>query len=62
MLYFTMKRFLTYITFSSGLSHSTAYSSYSFCGRRFGIVGKLSFRDMYFNLKYILQKLSNETI
>ena len=27
MLYFKMKRFLPYITFSSGLSYSTAYNS-----------------------------------
>ena len=33
MLYFKIKRFLPYITFSSRLSYSTAYNSYSFCDR-----------------------------
>ena len=30
MLYLTMKRFLPYITFSSGVSYSTAYNSKGF--------------------------------
>ena len=33
MLYFKMKRFLLYITFSSGSSNSTASNSWSFCDR-----------------------------
>ena len=33
MLYFKMKRFPFYITFSSGSSYSTAFNSWSFCDR-----------------------------
>ena len=67
MLYFKMKRFSPYITFSLGLSHSTAYNSCSFCDRSklFAVlewsVNCLA-ETCYFNLKYLLRKLSNETI
>ena len=64
---FKMKRFLLYITFSSGSSYSTAYNSWSFCNRSLLLavlewaVNCLS-EICYFNLKYALKKLSNETI
>ena len=67
MLYFKMKRFLLYITFSSGSSYSKAYNSFSFCNRSklFAVleclVNCLS-ETCYFNLKYVLKKLSNDTI
>ena len=66
-VFFIMKRFLLYITFSSGSSYSTAYNSWSFCDRNklFAVlewsVNCLS-ETSYFNLKYILKKISNETI
>ena len=67
MLYFKMKRFPFYITFSSGSSYSTAYNSWSFCDRSklFAFlewsVNCLS-ETCHINLKYVLKKLSNETI
>ena len=67
MLYFKMKRFLLYITFSSGLSYSTAYNYWSFCDRNklFAVCEwsvKCLLEICYFNLKYVLKKISNETI
>ena len=67
MLYFKMKRFLLYITFSSGLSYSTAYNSWNFCdrGKLFAVLEwsvNCPLETCYFNLKYVLIKLSNETI
>ena len=67
MLYFKMKRFVLYITFSSMLSYSTAYNSWSFCDRS-KLFAALEwsvnclFETCYFNLKYVLKKLSNENI
>ena len=67
MLYVKMKRFLLYITFSSGSSYSTSYNSWSFCdrGKLFEVlewpVNCLS-ETCFFNKKYVLKKLSNETI
>ena len=67
MLYFKMKIFLLYITISSGLSYSTAYNSWIFWDRSklFAVlewsVNCLS-GTCYLNLKYVLKKLSNETI
>ena len=67
MLHFKIKKFLLYITFSSGSSYSTAYNSWSFCDRSklFAIfewsVNRLS-ETCYFYLKHVLNKLSNETI
>ena len=67
MLYFKMKRFLPYVTFSSGLSYSTAYNSYSFCDKS-KLIAALEWsvncllETCYLNLKYLLKKLSNETI
>ena len=60
MLYFKMKRFLLYITFSSGLSYSTAYNSWSFCDKSklFAVlewsINCLS-ETCYLNLKYELK-------
>ena len=67
MLYFKMKRFLPYITFSSELSYSTAYNSKSFCDRSklFAVLEwsvNCLLETCYFNLKYLLKKLSNQTI
>ena len=67
MLYFKMKRFLLYITFSSGLSYSIAYNSWSFCDRsKLSAVLEWSVNCLletcYFDLKYVLTNLSNETI
>ena len=67
MLYFKMKRFLLYITFSSGLSYSTANKSWSFCDRSklFAVLEwsvNCHLEVCYLNLKYVLKKLSNETI
>ena len=67
MLFFKMKRFVLYITFSSGSSYSTAYNYLSYCDRSklFAVlewsVNCLS-ETCYFNLKYVFKKLSNETI
>ena len=65
MLYFKMKRFLPYITFSSGLSYSTAYNSLSFCDRsKMFKVLKWSVNCLletcYFNLKHLLKKYQME--
>ena len=67
MLYFKMKRFLLCITFSSGLSYSTAYNSWSFCDRRklFAVLEwsvNCPSETCYFDLNYLLEKISNETI
>ena len=67
MLYFKMKIFLPYITFSSGLSYSSAYNSSSICDKcKLFAVLEWSVNCLtetcYFNLKYFLRKLSNETI
>ena len=67
MLYFKMKRFILYITFSSGSSYSTAYNSWSYCDRSklFAVLEwplNCLLETCYFNLKYVLKKLSNETI
>ena len=67
MLNFKMKRFLLYITFSSGPSYSTAYNSWRFCNRSllFAVLEwsvNCLLEICYFNLKYALKKLSNETI
>ena len=67
MLYFKMKRFVLYITFSSGSSYSTAYNSWSYCDRSklFAVLEwslNCLLETNYFNLKYVLKKLSNETI
>ena len=67
MLYFKMKRFLLYITFSSGPSYSTAYNSFNSCDRSklFEVLEwsvTCSLETCYFNLKYELKKISNETI
>ena len=61
MLYFKMKRFLLYITFSSGSSYSTAYNFWSFCDRsKLCVVLEWSVNVVsetcYFNLKYVLKK------
>ena len=61
MLYFKMKRFLLYITFSSGLSYSTAFNSWSFCDRStlFAVLEcsvSCLLDTCYFNLKYALKK------
>ena len=55
-----MKRFLLYVTFSSGLSYSTAHNSRSFCDRsKLFAVLKWSVNCLletcYFNLKYLLK-------
>ena len=67
MLYFIMKRFLLYITFSSGSSYSNANNSWSFvieasCLQFLEWSVNCLFETCYFNLKYVLEKLSNETI
>ena len=67
MLYFKMKRFVFYIMFSSGSSYSTAYNSWSYCNRSklFAVLEwsvNCLLETCYFNLKYVLKKLSNETI
>ena len=67
MLYFKMKIFLPYITFSSGFSYSTAYNSVSSCDRsKLFAVLEWSVNCLtgtcYFNPKYLWKKLSNETI
>ena len=60
MLYFKLKRFLLYITFSSWLSYSTAYNSWSFCDKSklFAVlewsVNCLS-ETCCFDLKYVLK-------
>ena len=60
-----MKRFLPYVMFSSGLSHSTSYISFCDRSNLFAVlewsVNCLS-ETCYFNLKYLLRKLSNETV
>ena len=62
MLYFKMKRFLLYITFSSGSSYSTAYNSLIF-GDRSNLFVVLNWSvnclllTCYFNLKYALKKI-----
>ena len=61
MLYFKMKRFLPYITFSSGLSYSTAYNSWSFFDRsKLFVILEWSVNCLsvtcYFYLKYLLKK------
>ena len=70
MLYFKMKRVLPYITFSSGLSYSTAINSKSFCDRSklFAVlewsVNFLS-KSCYLILKYLLNyqmKLFNKIL
>ena len=58
MLYFKMKKILLYITFSSGLSYSTAYNSCSFCDRSklFAVLEwsvNLHLDTCYLNLKYV---------
>ena len=60
------KRFLPYIIFSLGLSYSTAYNSNSYCGRgKLFAVWKWSINSLldtcYFNQKYVLRSISNET-
>ena len=55
-----MKRFLLYITISSGLSYSTAYNSWSFCDRSklFAVLEwsvNCLLETYYFNLKYVLK-------
>ena len=65
MLYFKMKRFLPYITFSSGLSYSTAYNSFSFCDRSklFAVLEwsvNCLLETCYFNLKRLLKKYQNK--
>ena len=67
MLHFKRKRFLLYKLFSSGLSYSTAYNSLSFCDRSklFAVLDwsvNCLTETCYFNLKYVLKKISNETI
>ena len=67
MLHFKMKRFLPYITFSSGLSYSTAYNSCSFCDRiKLFAVSEWSVNCLsqtILNLsKIFIEKFSNETI
>ena len=61
MLYFKTKRFLLYITISSGLSYSTAYNSWNICDRSklFAVLeGSVNclLETCYFNLKYVLNK------
>ena len=61
MLYFKMKRFLLYITFSSGSPYSTAYNSWSFCDRSklFAVLEwsvNCFSETCYFNLKFVLKK------
>ena len=53
--------------FSSGSSNSTAYNSWSLCDRSklFAVLEwsvNCILDTCYFNLKYVLKKLSNETI
>ena len=60
MLYFKMKIFLLYITFSSGSSYSTAYNSWSFCDRsKLFVVLECSVNCLletcYFILRYVLK-------
>ena len=67
MLYFKIKIFLLYITFSLGSSYSTAYNSWTLCDRsKLFAALKWSVNSLletcYANLKYALKKLSNETI
>ena len=55
-----MKRFLLYITFSSGSSYSTAYNSWNFCDRSklFAILKwsvNCLLETCYINLKYELK-------
>ena len=62
MLYFKLKRFLLYITFSSGLSYSTAYNSWSFCDRSklFAVLEwsvNCFSETCYLNLEYVLKKI-----
>ena len=52
MLYFKMKRFLLYITFSSGLSYSTAYNFWIFvieasCLQVWNVSSGLSYSTAY---------------
>ena len=66
MLFFKMKRFLPYITISSGLSHSTANNTKSFydSSKLFADSERSvnCFVDIkYLNLEYLLRKLLNET-
>ena len=61
-----MKRFLLYITFSSGLSYSTAYNSLSFCDRSklFAVLEwsvHCLLETCYFYLKYVLKKYQMKT-
>ena len=65
MLYFKMKRFLPYITFSSGLSYSTAFNSFSFCDRSklFAVLEwsvNCLLETCYFNLKRLLKNYQNK--
>ena len=67
MLYFKIKIFLLYITFSSGLSYSTAYNSWSFYDRSklFAVLEwsvNFLLETCNYNLKYVLKKISTETI
>ena len=62
MLYFKMKRFLLYITFSSWSSYSTAYNSWGFCDRikLFAVLEwsvNCLLETCYFNLKYVLKNI-----
>ena len=60
MLYFKMKRFLLYITFSSGSSYSTAYNSWSFvieasCLQFLECSVNCLLETCYFILRYVLK-------
>ena len=60
MLYFKMKRFLLYKTFSSGSSYSTANNSWSVCDRsKLLAVLECSvnflLKTCYFILRYVLK-------
>ena len=62
MLYFKLKRFLLYITFSSGLSYATAYNAWNFCDRsKLFVVLEWSVNCLsetcYLNLKYVFKKI-----
>ena len=64
---FKMKRFLLYITFTSGSSYSTDYNSWSFCNRsklfavlEWSVNGLLE--TCFLNRRYVLKKSTNESI
>ena len=71
MLYFKIKRFLLYITFSSRSSYSTPYNSWSFCERSklFAVLEcsvNCPLETCYFVLRYVLKnyliKLFNKVL